>query len=454
MRNLFPDPICWFDGMPLLPQHFQTQALHAAGHAALLAGAARPHFWGVLALEHEPAGLAEGLVRITALDAVLADGLPIRHSADDPVLQVDVRAAFTAPEQTVTVYLAVPPLYRGGQIDRRGARYRQHESADVPDLNAGADPANVVTWRPRLHLMTDLGNHEYDRLPLMRLRQQGGGVALTEYAPPCPIVRPDTPLGQRVMRMVLRAREKCVFLAGRLDAARHAGELDDAAQIERQLSALWMRLPEVEAALLSRAAHPVDLHRTLAGMAGSLASLRPERGVPGFAPFDYMELLASYEPLLDWIDDALSTVRQGYRVRQFSEEAGGFWIGPPFDNGTPQQELVIGLRMPADAGERDAGAWLDQTVIASRQHVPTLARQRMRGLARRRLAREERAAYSAGDDTAMFALVLDAAWFEPTEPLVIDVRAGSAGVAPWAVQLFTPGADAADGAAHEGRDGQ
>ncbi|TCK36198.1 type VI secretion system protein ImpJ [Paraburkholderia sp. BL8N3] len=453
MRNLFPDPICWFEGMPLLPQHFQTQALHAAGHAALLAGAARPQFWGVLSLEQEEAGLTEGLVRITALDAILADGLPIRHTVDDPVLQVDVRQAFSSPEQTVTVYLAVPPLYRGGQLDQRGARYLQQQSNDVPDLTAGADPATITTWRPRLHLMTGLGNQEYDRLPLMRLRQQGGGVALTEYVAPCPLVRPDTLLGQRVMRMLLRAREKCVFLAGRLGAARHAGELDDAAQIERQLTALWMRLPELEAALLSRAAHPLDLHRVLAGMAGALAGLRPERGVPVFAPFDYMELLASFDPLLEWIDDALSTVREGYRVRQFAEEAGGFWIGPPFDSGTLQKELVVGLRMPADAGERDAGAWFDETVIASRPHLPTLVRQRMRGLSRRRLAREERAAYSAGDDTAMFAIVLDDTWFDYTQPLVIDVRPGAARVAPWAMQLFTPTDEALEGTARAGRDG-
>ncbi|MEX3959690.1 type VI secretion system baseplate subunit TssK [Trinickia sp. EG282A] len=444
MRNLFPDPICWFEGMPLLPQHFQTQALHSAGHAALLAGAARPHFWGVLSLEQEEAGLAEGLVRITALEAILADGLVIRHTGDDPVLQIDVRQAFSSPEQTVTVYLAVPPLYRGGQLDQRAARYRQQESADVPDLTAGGEPATLVTWRPRLHLMTDLGNQEYDRLPLMRLRQQGGGVALSEYVAPCPIVKPDSVLGQRIMRMTLRAREKCVFLTGRLDAARNAGELDDAAQIERQLSALWMRLPEVEAALLSRAVHPLDLYRIVAGMTGALASLRPERGVPTFAAFDYMELLASFDPMLEWIEAALSTVRQGYRVRQFTEEAGGFWIAPPFDAGVAQKELVIGLRMPADAGERDAGAWLEQTVIASRSHVPTLARQRMRGLARRRLAREERATYSAGEDTAMFAIALEDAWFDRTQPLDIDVRAGTTGVAPWAVQLFMPADDAAD----------
>ncbi len=449
MRNPFPDPICWFEGMPLLPQHFQTQALHNAGHAASLAAAARPYFWGVLSLEQEEAGLAEGIVRVTALEAILADGLVIRHTADDPVLQIDVRQAFSSPDQSVTVYLAVPPLYRGGQLDQRGTRFRQQECVDVPDLTAGGDPATLVTWRPRLHLMTDLGNEAYVRLPLMRLRQQGGGVALSEYAPPCPFVQPDSALGQRVMRMTLRAREKCVFLAGRLDSARNAGELADAAQIERQLSALWMRLPEVEAALLSRAVHPLDLYRILAGMTGALASLRPERGVAPFAPFDYMALIESFDPLLEWIDAALATVRQAYRVRQFTEEAGGFWIAPPFDGGVAQKELVIGLRMPADAGEHDAGAWLEQTVIASRSHVPTLAKQRMRGLVRRALAREERAAYSAGADTAMFAVALDDAWFDRTEPLSIDVRAGTTGAAPWAVQLFAPADDAATGTAEE-----
>jgi type VI secretion system protein ImpJ len=447
MRNQFPDAICWFEGMPLLPQHFQTQALHTAGHAALLTGASRPHYWGVLALEQEQAGLAEGLVRITALDAILADGLAIRHTPDDPVLQIDVRQAFSAPEQTVTVYLAVAPLYRGGQLDQRGGRYQQQQSDDVPDLTGGEDPASITTWRPKLHLMTNLGNQEYDRLPLMRVRQQGGGVAITEYAAPCPFVKPDSLLGQRMMRIALRVREKCVFLSGRLEAARRAEELDDVAHIERQLAALWMRLPEVEAALASRAVHPLDLYCVVAGMTGALASLRPEHGVPTFAPFDYMELLASFDPLLQWIDDLLSTIRQGYRVRQFTEEAGGFWIAPPFDSGTStQQELIVGLRMPADTGEHDASVWLDQTVIASRPYLPTLTRQRMRGLARRPLAREERAAYSTGDDTAMFVIALDNAWFDRAQSLHIAARAGVQSAAPWAVQLFTPTDDAASGA--------
>ncbi|HXZ07090.1 MAG TPA: type VI secretion system baseplate subunit TssK, partial [Paraburkholderia sp.] len=346
------------------------------------------------------------------------------------------------------------PLYRGGELDQRGGRFVQQQSENVPDLTAGADPASITTWRPRLHLMTDLGNQEYERLPSMRLRQQGGGVALSEYVAPCPFVKPEALLVQRVMRVAMRTREKCVFLSGRLDAARHAGEFDDVQQIERQLSALWMRLPEIEAAVLSRAVHPLDLYRILVGMAGALAVLQPERGVPAFAAFDYTELLATFDPLLEWIEAALATIRQGYRVRQFTAEGGGFWIGPPYDGGAAlPTELVIGLRMPADAGEHDADTWLEQTVIASRPYVATLVRQRMRGLARRRLARAERAAYSAGDDTAMFVVALDDASFDRTQPLHIEVRAGVRGAAPWAVQLFTPVADGVDDAIKAARGG-
>jgi type VI secretion system protein ImpJ len=454
VRNLFPDLVCWFEGMPLLPQHFQMQALHATGHAALLVGAAQPNYWGVLSLTQEEAGLSEGLVRITRLDAILPDGLPIRHTADDPVLQIDVKPAFTSPQQVVTVYLAVPPLYRGGQLDPRGTRYRQHQSEAVPDLSGGEDPASITSWRPRLHLMTDLGNQEYERLPLMRVVQQGGGVALADYVPPCPVVKPGDVLGERVMRIVMRTREKCVFLSGRLDAARRAGENDDAEHIARQLGALWMRLPEIEATLNARSAHPLDLYCKLAGMAGSLASLQPGDGVPIFPAFDYAELLVSFEPLIKWIDAALATIRQGYRVQQFTAEPGGFWIDAPATTGASVlREFVIGLRMPAQAGEADAGAWLEQTVIASRDHLPALARQRMRGLPRRHLLREERAAYSVGDDTAMFALTLDDAWFDPSQPLHIDARAGVRGLAPWAVQLFTADSDATQAAAQSGRSG-
>ncbi|WP_322044074.1 type VI secretion system baseplate subunit TssK [Paraburkholderia sp. J67] len=447
MPTTFPDAVCWFDGMPLLPQHFQTQALHAAGHAASLASAARPYYWGVLALDHEAAGLAQGQVRISALDAILSDGLVIRHTRSDPVLQIDVREAFSAPNEIVTIYLAVPPLYRGGQIDVAAARYMQREADDVPDLSSKGEPASITTWYPRLRLMTDLGRHEFDRLPLLRVKQQGGGVVLAEYVPPSPCVRVDSALGQRIARLLLRAREKCVFLACRLQAAQRAEEGDDVAQIERQLSAIWSRLPEVEAMTGSGVAHPLDLYRVMAGMSGALAALRPTRGVPAFAPCDYMELLASFDPLLEWIDEALATIRQGYRVRVFSEQGGSFWIDPPFDgSGAAVREVVIGLRMPPDATEHDASLWLDQAVLASRAHVLTLARQRMRGLARRRLAREERAAYATGDDTVLYAVSLDDEWFDRSQPLCIEVRAVT-GRAPWAVQLFMRSEDAAENAA-------
>ncbi|OQS31857.1 hypothetical protein B0T45_22510, partial [Chromobacterium haemolyticum] len=64
--------------MQLLPQHFQWQALRSDAVSAVLAAAAQPLYWGVLELELDEAALAGGVARVSALEAVLPDGLPLR----------------------------------------------------------------------------------------------------------------------------------------------------------------------------------------------------------------------------------------------------------------------------------------------------------------------------------------------------------------------------------------
>jgi type VI secretion system protein ImpJ len=51
----------------------------------------------------------------------------------------------------------------------------------------------------------------------------------------------------------------------------------------------------------------------------------------------------------------------------------------------------------------------------------------------------------------MFVIALDTTWFDPGQALHIDVGAGARGAAPWAVQLFTPAAEANDPSGDAGR---
>ncbi|HUE91576.1 type VI secretion system baseplate subunit TssK [Pseudomonas sp.] len=434
-----PDAICWHEGMHLLPQHFQLQSLRAETLASRQAAAAQPWYWGIDLLEVDEAALSSGKVRITGLDAILPDGLPVGFdAASRSPLELDVIEAIDAsPQAMTTVYLAVAPLYRAGQLVPLSGRFLSAQGEPVPDLASGQFPEPINVWRPDLHLVCESNKADSICLPLLRIGKQAGGYARIAYVAPTSRVLPETPLGHKVAAVCARAREKCVFLAGRLRQAQQAGNAEDASEIGRLLAALWARLPEVEAALGSRVVAPATLHRLLAGMAGSLCTLNPLAGVPAFKPLVYEELLDGYSEVLDWLNTTLDLVRAGYRTLAFARDTRGFWIDLP-EREEPWQRLVIGLRMPAGVGERAAGQWLESAIVASEAHIVTLARQRMHGMAQQPLSRSEQIAYSVSEDTRLFSLQGEREWFDPSQRLRILVPGGGTGVEPWEVLLFVP----------------
>lgn len=436
--KVLPDAVCWHEGMQLLPQHFQLQGIRAEVIAALCARAGNPWFWGVAELEVDPAALSTGLVRIQALEAILPDGLPVSvQPGGGKVLEFDVGPAVAASANaSVTVYLAVNPLGRSGQVLPLNGRLQSHLAEAVPDLASGEHPEPILVWRPNLRLVTDSDRADSICLPLLRISNEGGGFVRQPYVPPMGLILPESDLGQMVSALCARGREKCLFLAGRLRQAEQAGNRDDAQELRRQLTALWARLPEVEVALNSRAATPANLHGLLAGLAGAWSALDPLNGVPAFAPLDFLELKRGFDEVVEWLHRNLDSIRVGYRCLVFEHSEQGFSIDLP-DTQTGRQRLVVGLRMPAGTGQEAARAWLGQAVIASRQHVPTLVQQRMSGLPHQPMNRHERAAYGVGEETHLFLIQASGDWFDPEQPLCLAVTSHRVSSSPWQVLLFT-----------------
>ncbi len=439
--KVLPDAVCWHEGMQLLPQHFQLQGLRAEVLAAHFAQAGNPWFWGISQLELDPAALSAGLVRVLALEAILPDGLLVSiKPGEGAVLELDVSGAITqSATSSATVFLAVNPLGRGGQVLPLRGRLQSTVGEAVPDLASGEHPEPILIWRPAARLVTDTGRADSVCLPLLRISKEGGGFVRQSYVAPTPRILPESTLGRAVAALCARTREKCLFLGGRLRQAEQAGNHDDMSEIRRQLAALWARLPEVEAALNSRIAAPDRLHGLLVGMAGAWCALDPLAGVPAFAPLDYLDLKRGYDEVLDWLENALTRVRVGYRCLVFEQVEQGFTLQLP-DLQSRRQRLVIGLRMPAGAGEQAASYWLGQAIIAAQDQVPTLARQRMSGLAHQSMSRAEQVAYSVGEDTRLFVVQAAGEWFDPEQKLCIVVPGQAAPVGPWQVVLFVTNA--------------
>ncbi|MCU0120930.1 type VI secretion system baseplate subunit TssK [Pseudomonas sp. B2M1-30] len=434
--SLLPDAVCWHEGMQLLPQHFQLQGLRAEALVAHAAQACNPWFFGVGHMEFDPSAMSAGVVRVVSLQGTMPDGLPVNLQAGvGPALELDVGPSISETDDaTVTVYLAISPLWRAGQLLPLKGRLQSLVGEALPDLTSGEFPESITVWRPNPRLCTQLTKADSICLPLLKIRKEGGGFLPLPYTPPTPILLPESPLGRRVAGLCARAREKCLFLGGRLRQAQQAGNQDDALEIRRQLTALWARLPEVEGTLNSRVAHPQTLYGQLLGLAGAWSALDLLAGVPAFAPLDFYELQRGYGQVLDWLETTLELIRAGYRSLPFERGEQGFSIELPDDQ--PSQRLVIGLRMPNGASEQAAGDWLRGAIIASAPHIALLSRQRMSGLTHQAMSRSEQVAYSVGDDTRLFVVTAEGTWFDAQLPLVIAAPAARLTSSPWQVVLF------------------
>ncbi|EVT85851.1 type VI secretion protein [Pseudomonas aeruginosa VRFPA09] len=227
--SVLPDAVCWHEGMQLLPQHFQLQGLRAEALAARTGQACNPWFWGVTALELDPSALCAGQVRVLHLEAILPDGLPVSVQAGvDAPLEFDLETALAAAEgPLLNVHLAVSPLWRAGQLLPLKGRLQSRVGAPLPDLASGEHPEPITVWRVSLRLVGDDGKADSVCLPLLRVAKEGGAYVSLPYVPPTPLVLPESPLGRRVQSLCARAREKALFLGGRLRLAQQAGNQDD-----------------------------------------------------------------------------------------------------------------------------------------------------------------------------------------------------------------------------------
>jgi hypothetical protein len=111
-----PERIQWHEGMLLAPQHFQQTQARTDALAGWHAIAAAPLAWGVRHLEVDAGLLANGLLRVLALDAVMPDGTAVWHDAscaEHGLLELDLAEHAAALEEAPQeIWLTLPDFYK------------------------------------------------------------------------------------------------------------------------------------------------------------------------------------------------------------------------------------------------------------------------------------------------------------------------------------------------------
>jgi type VI secretion system protein ImpJ len=449
------DPIQWYEGMLLTPQHFQQGWLRQDELLHYHLGRLSPFHYGVSTLKVDQAMLVVGIFRILALEAVLPDGLVVTHPADASDLQISlVPYADQLKDAPATVHLVVPVYKPGAAAGGELARYRSVEGAPVVDENTGDNEQSMARLRPRVSLLVgEEVPQKYAALPIARVVYRNEAFQLTDYLPPAFAVPADSPLADACRTIAKRLREKAAFLAGRLRAPAGTVQATLLADTRHAVQCLAAGLPQLEAMLGAGAAHPFALHTALCGIAGHVATLGPGLLPPIFDAYNHRDMLGSVRPVLDFIERMIETVSETYVALRFAAEEAGFrlkiepaWLDNGPDNGAGNglegRSLLIGVRLAPGQTETEADAWMSESLIASAENMGVLRERRLRGAPRQRVERDDRLEVVPERGVLLYRIAADPTFVEAERVLEIanpGDRLGARRPAEIALYVAPPG---------------
>lgn len=435
-----PERIQWHEGMLLAPQHFQQTQARTDALASWHALAAAPLAWGIRHIEIDPGLLANGLLRILALDAIMPDGTAVWHDAnraDHGPLELNLseqaEALELAPQD---IWLTLP---RSRIMHNPGApsRFTSIAMPPVEDEVSQAVEADLPRLRPTLGLTAgDMPASLWHHLRLGSVQKDNKQIRLTSEMPPLMLLPRQHPLWARSWQLATELRSKAAFVARQMQvpSSRTEDRLTTLEQRDR-LRNLLQGLAPLEAVLQTHPLHPHALYLVLCGLLGPLAMLRP--GALSLLPpaYDQSRPSAAFGPLLDTLEEALAEISQDHLLHLFEFENGNFTLD--LQAGWATTRLVVGLR---GKPEKDLTTWMEGSIIGAQSAWASLRERRVLGASRERIEAAPELGVRASSGYTLFAIDTPVALLSTGQKLVIsNSNETYAALKPQELVLFVKG---------------
>jgi type VI secretion system protein ImpJ len=421
MTAALPDAVQWFEGMMMSSHHFQQNDVYWHEHLRHRLRAANPHCWGLVHLRYS---LIQEVLTITELECLLPDGLVVQFAATAPyrsaTLGFDAAGKCTSGGAPLRLWLSVRA--RGDKAAVAQAAERRYNSVvggAVSDENTGMDELAFARLQVQceLHLGTQCPPNAV-ACPLLELRRDGDGLAVTDYHPP--MLQIDASgfqvehqsLAFRLARLNELLWTKVQQLAGDVHPRGHGQDSEDGprgAERRSQLDAarrISACLPAL-AASLEGSAHPARLYQVISHVIGQVAGIGPNPLPLYMHPYQHDHCMPQFQAAFDFIAARLALVDTSHDSMPFSQLAPDQHGVSRFERHLPADAgnvLIVELRSNGTQTSADMCSWMDEAVIMGTGLGKRLESARIQGAYVRPLKPHELRQYSVGGHAVLRAI--------------------------------------------------
>lgn len=379
--------IQWHEGMFLGPQHFQQQdlrneqilshQLHLLSHC---------HF-GVHTLKIDPILLADGVIRVLALEAVMPDGLLVNffEGEYEGNLECNVKEHKTHGKEILVNLIMSQRMDDKSPIVSDLPRYSSVDGKEVKDENIEDNPIAIPRLIPKLSL------HVGDSLPprclgfpLLKLAFLDDVFIKKDYIPPSFFITKDMDLWQKCAEIARIIRSKASYLSEKWKNQIGTPMLQETSSLLRPLVA---SLIEIEAILHTHPVHPIVIHQVLCRIASNVATLQLSSLPPVLEPYNHHDIVKSFEAVFSLINRHVSNLEESFSEILFNSKDRLFYL--KLHHNYSKDRLFIGFRAKKGVSEKELNEWVENAIIASDFILETVLVQRITGANRTILQDEE-----------------------------------------------------------------
>lgn len=445
-----PEPIQWWEGMPLSPQHFQQSEIYWNARLRHQMFHLDPHCWGIFELKLDESAIPAGKIVVRSLHAVMPDGLIVQYPAvaQGDALELDVSANSVIRENKPLRVQLAAPVHTAGAASRAGSiqRYDSLAGALERDENTGEGAVPVKRLRARLSLQAgEQLPAKYVALPLLEIQRDiGGHFSLTGYHPPMLRISASAFLGDaglqpQLERLAAAIRSKAKELLGATDETTPSITNNYQRQIVRQLVAA---LPEFELLARMPTTHPFQAYMALASLEGHMAGVGTDPMPMLLAPYRHEDSAPGLFQAIRHLSSLVAKLSAAYAVMLFERPRDELFTCelPP---GMRPDRLIVEIKPCNGQSVKDAGQWLRQAYIGSAALIPLLRQRRIFGGRVRALAGADLAAL--GVQSGSFYEITNQAVQLPDKltpviqkDTVLHIEGQGGATAPGAIILYVP----------------
>lgn len=436
-----PQPVQWFEGMLLSPQHFQQNNSYLEHLIFHQLQRVTPYFFGAIELKFDQTAIAGQKLLVEKIHAVMTDGTVIDYALEDSgqlqspngsessLLSYDLSSIEGIKPQTpFYIYVAIAKQSLASSSDSAGTikRYDSVNTGKVMDYNDYQNQVDLVRLRPKLTLLIESElSPNYSYFPIAKLRQShDGSYQSLGYTPALLCVNSSTSespagsaLGEKIEYIISLLRNKATEQRNYfIEKQASSGPLSN---IQKQnLHYITQFLPGLEVMLKGQRCHPYDLYLALVNLSANMAILQDDVLPPVYPAYNHQDLDRTFSPVLNSIYRVINKLQLNFEVVGLALTKQGDYHCQYTNTTTPAQ-LMLSFRLAVGVAREQLVSWIENAYICTEDKMEQLLIERITGCKRIETSEFVEIKLKENDEEIFFIVESNEDYLTECEKLVI-----------------------------------